>query len=176
MEPMPRKIFGCSPRAVQDALSEREALYEQTLGDLQTRLTALREENETLKAQQAELQAALDALRSREAEIASALVDARSQARQVVEEARGKAQQELESARGDLATVQAMARCRMESLLRIADELTGFAQEFTVSACATAEQMAYIAEPVEDTAPLTLKKNRAARSQQPARTPAAHSS
>jgi len=160
MEQLPRKLFGCSPRAVHEALCEQENQYEATLTDLQARLAALRDENTALREENAALNEALDALRRREAEIATALVDARGQARQVVEEAHTQAREALEDARGDLNTVQAMARGRMESLLHIADELTAFAQDFAVSACATAEQMAYIAEPMEEATPLTLKKQR----------------
>lgn len=136
-------LLGCSRKTVRHMLSEKARTYEEAMQEQMQRIMELRDEN-------AELRQKLEGFQAREKEISDALVEAKAQARRIVEEARQQAEEEVEEGRRTLRKVQAMAQCRMEALAELADQVSQYAQDFVMTTGGSCEQLEYIAQPVQE--------------------------
>lgn len=129
-----RKFMGYSVRQVQEALRARKREEEQVLEEKQARLTELRDENLALKKE-------LEYWRSREQDVSAALLDAQSQARQILEQARESADREEAAARKQVSDLRIAAAENRRALEQVASDVMNLANDFVAHVAACSQQL-----------------------------------
>ena len=134
-----RKLMGYSAKQVQEAMKAQKKQEEEALEEKQTRLLELRDENLQLKKE-------LEYFRSREQDVAAALLEAQSQARQMMEQAREAATREQERVRGQVGDLRTVAAENRKALEQVAADVMDLANDFVAHVAACSQQLKKLEE------------------------------